>query len=136
MGCALLRPSQDGDVLRVWQLCRTPLILWDSAAGETRELVENLFLGYFLDATYISVEIPFREGDWSVLYTDGIPESTELSEEQFGADRFKLNLQSHHDRSAGQFVDGVLDELSRWSDTASGREPEDDITRLAIHFQS
>ncbi|MGD0414865.1 MAG: SpoIIE family protein phosphatase [Terriglobales bacterium] len=112
-----------------------PLIIWDHAAGETRELVENgLFLGFFPDAAYTSVEIPFREGDWSVLYTDGIPETTSLSGEQFGVDRFKLFLQSHHDWSAGQVVDGVLDELSRWSDTASGREPEDDITLLAIHF--
>ena len=114
-----------------------PLILWDSAGGETRELVENgLFLGYFPDASYTSVEIPFREGDWSVLYTDGIPETTNVSEEQFGADRFKLNLQSHHDLSAGEFVDGVLDELSRWSDRTSGREPEDDTTLLAIHFKA
>jgi len=33
-------------------------------------------------------------------------------------------------------VDGLLDELSRWSDHASGREPEDDITVLAIHFKT
>jgi serine phosphatase RsbU (regulator of sigma subunit) len=93
-----------------------------------------LFLGFFPDATYTSVEIPFREGDWGVLYTDGILETTNLLEEQFGVDRFKLCLQSHHDRSAGEFVDGVLDQLSRWSDSVSGREPEDDITLLAIHF--
>jgi len=112
-----------------------PLIVRDNSAEETRELVENgLFLGFVPDATYTEVEIPFREGDWSVLYTDGILEARNLSEEQFGVDRFKLFLQSNHGLSAGQFVDRLLDELSRWSDTASGREPEDDITLLAIHF--
>src|SRR5580700_5545692 len=61
-----------------------PLILWDNAAGETRELVENgLFLGFFPDAAYTSVEVPFREGDWGLLYTDGILETTNLLEEQF-----------------------------------------------------
>ena len=85
-----------------------PLILWDNAAGETRELMENgLFLGFFPDAAYTSVEIPFRQGDWGVLYTDGIVEATNLAEEQFGAGRFKLFLQSHHDLPAGQFVDGA-----------------------------
>ncbi len=114
-----------------------PLILWDNATGETRELMENgLFLGYFPDATYTSVEIPFRKGDWAVLYTDGIPETTNLSDEQFGAGRFKLYLQNHRDLPSGQFVDGLLDEVSRWSQSASGREPEDDITLLAMHFQS
>jgi sigma-B regulation protein RsbU (phosphoserine phosphatase) len=113
-----------------------PLILRDSAAGATREFVENgLFLGYFPDATYSAVELPFKVGDWIVLYTDGIIETTNLSEEQYGIDRFKDFLESNHDLSAGQFVDSSLDALSRWSDKASGREPEDDLTLMAIHFQ-
>jgi phosphoserine phosphatase RsbU/P len=112
-----------------------PLIVRDNSASETREFVENgLFLGFFPDATYTAIEIPFREGDWSVLYTDGMVETKNPSDEQFGVDRFKLFLQSNHDRSASQLLDGLLDELSRWSDTASGREPKDDITLLAIHF--
>jgi len=111
------------------------LILRDSSVSETREFVENgLVLGFFPDARYTAIEIPFREGDWSVLYTDGMVETTNPSDEQFGIDRFKLFLQSNHDRSASQLVDGLLDELSHWSDTSSGREPEDDITLLAIHF--
>jgi sigma-B regulation protein RsbU (phosphoserine phosphatase) len=114
-----------------------PLVVRDNSAAGTREFVENgLFLGFFPDATYISIEIPFREGDWGVLYTDGIVETTNMSDEQFGVDRLKLFLESHHDLSACQLVDGVLDELSRWSDSASGREQEDDITLLAIHFNS
>jgi phosphoserine phosphatase RsbU/P len=112
-----------------------PLIVRDNLAGETREFVENgLFLGFFPDATYTSVEIPFREGDWGVLYTDGILETTNSSEEQFGVDRLKLFLESNHDLLAGQLVDKLLDDLSHWSYTASGREPEDDITLLAFHF--
>jgi serine phosphatase RsbU (regulator of sigma subunit) len=112
-----------------------PLILMDHSAGVTREFVENgLFLGFFPEAAYTSVEIPFNKGDWVVLYTDGILETTNLTDEEFGIDRFKLFLQSNHDRSAGEFVDRSLDELSRWSDRASGREPEDDLTLLAVHF--
>ena len=112
-----------------------PLILRDDSTGETREFVENgLVLGFFPDATYTSIEIPFGEGDWGVLYTDGILEITNSCEEQFGIDRLKLFLQNHHDLSTGHFVDKLLDELACWSDTASGREPEDDITLLAFHF--
>jgi sigma-B regulation protein RsbU (phosphoserine phosphatase)/two-component system sensor histidine kinase ChiS len=98
--------------------------------------VENgLFLGFFPEATYTSVELPFKVGDWGVMYTDGIPESTNPSDEQFGIDRFKLFLQNNHELSADQFVDSFLAELSKWSDSASGREPEDDITLLAFHFK-
>ena len=112
-----------------------PLILRDQSAAATREFVENgLFLGYFPEATYTAVELPFKTGDWCVLYTDGIPETTNLSDEQFGVGRFKDFLENNHDLSPGKFVDRFLDELSRWSGGAS-REPEDDITLLAIHFK-
>ena len=114
-----------------------PLVTMDRAAGEAREFVENgLFLGFFPEATYTAIEIPFKPGDWGVLYTDGILEMTDPAEEQFGVDRFKRFLRDNHDRSAGQFVDALLDELSRWSDLASGREPEDDITLLAFRFEA
>jgi sigma-B regulation protein RsbU (phosphoserine phosphatase) len=112
-----------------------PIILRDRAAAATRDFLENgLFLGYFPEVTYTSVELPFKPGDSCLLYTDGIPEMTNLSDEQYGVDRCKDYLESNHDLSAGQFVDNFLDELSRWSDSASGREPEDDVTLLAIHF--
>jgi phosphoserine phosphatase RsbU/P len=113
-----------------------PLILRRSSANTTRDYVENgLFLGFFPEAAYTSVELPFKIGDWGVMYTDGIPESTNPSDEQFGIDRFKLFLQNNHELSADQFVDSFLAELSKWSDSASGREPEDDITLLAFHFK-
>ena len=112
-----------------------PLIFMDGSAGEARDFVENgLFLGFFPEATYTAVEIPFKPGDWGVLYTDGILEMTDPSDEQFGLDRFKQFLQDNHDLSTTQFVDALLEELSRWSNLASGREPEDDITLLAFHF--
>ena len=59
---------------------------------------------------------------------------TDPSEEQFGLDRLKQFLQENPSLSAGQFVDSLLDKLSRWSGLASGREPEDDLTLLAFHF--
>ena len=112
-----------------------PLIFMDHSAGKARDFIENgLFLGFFPEATYSAVEIPFTAGDWGVLYTDGIPEMTDPSDEQFGLDRFKRCLQDHHDLTAAQFIDALLAELSQWSDVASGREPEDDITLLAIRF--
>jgi serine phosphatase RsbU (regulator of sigma subunit) len=113
-----------------------PLILRSNSENTTSDFVENgLFLGFFPEATYTSVELPFKVGDWGVMYTDGIPESTNPSDEQFGIDRFKLFLQNNHELSVDQFVDSFLAKLSKWSDSASGREPEDDITLLAFHFK-
>jgi len=111
-----------------------PLVLRDESGGNTREITENgLFLGSFPNATYSAVEMPFNEGDWAVLYTDGILEATAPSLEQFGADRLRLFVENSRDLGADAFVDGLLEELSRWSDHSAGREPEDDITVVAIH---
>jgi serine phosphatase RsbU (regulator of sigma subunit) len=112
-----------------------PLLLRDRSSGNSCELVENgLLLGFFPQATYTAVEVPFREGDWAILYTDGILEMTDPSEQEFGADRFKLFLENNQGLAADPFVDRLLEELSRWSDRASGREPEDDVTVVAFHF--
>lgn len=112
-----------------------PLVTMDHSAGEARDFVENgLFLGTFPEATYTSIEIPFKAGDSGMLYTDGVLEMTDPSEQQFGLDRVKQFLQENQNLSVGQFVDALLDKLSQWSGLASGREPEDDITLLAFHF--
>jgi len=114
-----------------------PLILRDQSANSTREFLENgLFLGFFPDAAYTAIELPFKRGDWAVLYTDGIPETTNPSDEQFGVERFKEFLQSNNKLAADDFVDGFLAKLNLWADSASGREPEDDITLVAIQFNS
>jgi phosphoserine phosphatase RsbU/P len=111
-----------------------PLLLRDRLAGNTRQITENgLFLGAFPKATYSAMEVPFKDGDWGVLYTDGVLEATDRAAQEFGADRLELFLESNGSLGVDQFVDGLLDELSRWSDRASGREAEDDVTVLAIH---
>jgi len=112
-----------------------PLLIRSRDTGTTRRLLENgLFLGFFPETTYSAVEAPFQKGDWCVLYTDGIPEMTNPLDEQFGMTRLQGFLEKHHELSAGKFVDGLLDELTCWSDHASGREAEDDITLLAVHL--
>jgi sigma-B regulation protein RsbU (phosphoserine phosphatase) len=114
-----------------------PLLLKDGSVGLARKITENgLFLGLFPTATYSSVEVPFKDGDWLVLYTDGILEMTNASEEEFGSDRLERFLETNKDPSAGQFVDSLLTELSRWADRASGGESEDDLTLLAVQFNA
>jgi phosphoserine phosphatase RsbU/P len=113
-----------------------PLVVREKVAGKTHAVAENgLFLGYFPEAEYSAVEIPFREGDSVVLYTDGISEMMDPSHEQFGEKRLTLFLEEHYDLPASQFADSLLDRLSLWSGRASGEDPDDDVTLLAVRFQ-
>jgi serine phosphatase RsbU (regulator of sigma subunit) len=113
-----------------------PLLVRERSSAKVRDVLENgLFLGYFPEATYSTVEIPFQPGDWVLLYTDGISEMMNPNEEQFGEKRLKLFLEEHHNDLAGEFVDNLLDRLSLWSGRPSGQDPDDDVTVLAAHFQ-
>ena len=112
-----------------------PLLIWRASTRETAELEENgMVLGLFGDATYGEIEVTMEPGDRVVLYTDGILEASNLSEEMYGADRFKRFLELNCSLGANEFSDVLLDELSAWSGRPEGRGQEDDITLLTVDF--
>ena len=110
-----------------------PLLLWSRSEG-VRALEENgLILGKFPQAAYSFVELPLKAGDWALLYTDGIPETTNPLQIEFGTDRFKHFLETEQSTSADHFADRLLKELSQWSVRDSGEDSDDDVTLVAIH---
>lgn len=113
-----------------------PMLLWGGSFTEVRDVVENgLFLGKFPWATYSSLELPLSAGDWCLLYTDGIPETANHSEIEFGTERFREFLATEQSTSANQFADRLLGELSSWAARGRGEELDDDITLVAIHVK-
>jgi phosphoserine phosphatase RsbU/P len=111
-----------------------PLLLRDGKG--VREVVENgLFLGRFPFATYSSVELPLTSGDRALLYTDGIPETTNPAGVEFGSGCLKQFLAAEQSTSADHFAGQLLEELSRWSSRGSGEDLDDDITMVAIHVE-
>jgi phosphoserine phosphatase RsbU/P len=114
-----------------------PLLLWHTSTGTASEVLENgLPLGLLLEATYSVVNIPVEPGDKAILYTDGIPETTSPSEQEFGPDLLKGFLESNHDLGADVFADLLFDELADWSEHPKGQGQQDDVTLLAIDFKS
>jgi sigma-B regulation protein RsbU (phosphoserine phosphatase) len=75
-------------------------------------------------------------GDRVVLYTDGILEAGNLSEEMYGGDRFKRFLEINCSAGTNEFSDALLDELSVWSGQPEGQGQKDDITLLAVDFKT
>jgi len=112
-----------------------PILLWRTSTRNTAEIEENgMVLGLFPDASYGETEMAMEPGDRVVLYTDGILEASNPSEELYGADRFKRFLEVNSSLEADDFSDALLDELSRWSGQSRGQGQKDDITFLAINF--
>ena len=113
-----------------------PLLLREGSSKNVRNVTENgLFLGRFPFATYSSVELPLRAGDRVLLYTDGIPETTNPAGVEFGADCLQQFLTAEQSTSADNFAGQLLEALSRWSARGSAEELDDDITMVAIHVQ-
>ena len=126
--------DMENNILRYAGAGHPPLITKDNAVAKVNEILENgLFLGAFPHATYTSVEVAFKTGDWCLLYTDGIPETINPAGEEFGTDRLKLFLQNDESRDSNAFVDRFLETLYDWSNQPSHGEADDDITFLAIH---
>jgi sigma-B regulation protein RsbU (phosphoserine phosphatase) len=114
-----------------------PLLLWRKSSGSASELLENgLVLGQFPEATYDVVQVALEPEDRSVLYTDGILETKNPSDDEFGTDRFMRLMEASRELRADQFVDALLDALSRWSGNPRGEGQQDDITVLVFDFKS
>jgi phosphoserine phosphatase RsbU/P len=112
------------------------LLMMEHASGQTRSLLENgLFLGFFGNATYSAVETSFEEGDWLVLYTDGISEAKGRSTEEFGESGLRLFLENHRDGTAASFADTLLNDVSLWAGGGEQQNQDDDVTLVAVHFQ-
>ena len=113
-----------------------PFLLWSTSSANVRAIEQNgLFLGRFEFATYSSLEIPLAPGDWGLLFTDGIPETTNAAKVEFGAERFHQFLRSQQNTLADELLEQLLVELSLWSARTKGEDLDDDMTMVAIHVK-
>jgi phosphoserine phosphatase RsbU/P len=110
-----------------------PLLLWRKSTGAASQLLENgLVMGQFEEATYASLQVPIEAGDRFVLYTDGIPETNNPAQEEFGTDRFMRFMETNNKLKAGPFADALFLELARWLEQPPGEGHKDDISLLAV----
>src|SRR6516165_10068994 len=127
----------DAKLLRYSGAGHPPVLFVNRSNGASRAIEENgLFLGMFPEAEYASIELPLQSGDRYLLYTDGLPESKNVSAEEFSLARCKQFLESHSNLPAAAVAHELLQEISRWSARPSGQSQEDDMTLLVFDYQS
>jgi serine phosphatase RsbU (regulator of sigma subunit) len=83
-------------------------------------------LGIFKDWDCEIGECQLRPGDTFALYTDGITESYNSADEQFGEERLIEALQRHREASSQAALALIVDEVQRFSP----HEQHDDITLI------
>ena len=105
-----------------------PLLLSRSGSRALEEIEENgLPLGILPIAQYSDVTVPFAPGDRLAMYTDGIVESDNAREEEFGRDRLSAILQGKNG-SAAELLHSAITAVEQWRGPA--REQSDDLTLL------
>jgi serine phosphatase RsbU (regulator of sigma subunit) len=97
-------------------------------ADGTLERLESTgtVIGLFKQWSCSIVERPLDKGDTLVLYTDGVTESFNDADEEFGEERLVAALRKHQGQTAQILLESILAELIKF---ASG-EQHDDITMI------
>jgi sigma-B regulation protein RsbU (phosphoserine phosphatase) len=88
-------------------------------------------LGIFEGATYAMAVHRLQTGDRLLLYTDGVIEAANASEEEFGRERLFTLLRETRMLSHDSTADRILDSVRRWSSAQ-----EDDLTLLVCDYGS
>jgi hypothetical protein len=133
---AYLYADLDAKIVRYAGAGHPPLLVGSRSTGEARSIEQNgLLLGLSLEAVYSSIEIPLQQGDRYLLFTDGLPESTNAKHEEFGASRCRQFLEAHSRLPAAAIADELLGEIARWSARSSGHLQEDDMTLIVVDCQ-
>jgi serine phosphatase RsbU (regulator of sigma subunit)/uncharacterized glyoxalase superfamily protein PhnB len=83
-------------------------------------------LGMFEDWQCVMAESQIDGGDMLALYTDGVTESFNEAQEEFGEDRLIEALRRHRGINAQEMAPAVVDEVAQFS----GKEQFDDITLI------
>ena len=111
------------------------LLLRDDAAENLRPSGLGLGLDFgerFIE-TLDELEISLKENDTIVLYTDGISESKNSKNEDFGDFQFQKILLENNCKDADEITNSVLKEISLFS---SNNHQHDDITLVILKWKT
>lgn len=111
------------------QLCNAghcpPLL---AAGGRVRELPPTgLPVGAFYSTTYAHHELSLAEGDFLLLYTDGLTEARDAAGTEYGEERLAALLAGLAPRTAADVVAACLEDLH-----AQAATREDDLSLLVL----
>ncbi len=91
----------------------------------------GLPLGMFSNERYVATKIHAGKGDRLLLYTDGLSETRNRDDIEYGKDRLQLMVNQLHSESTEILVKRVLDDAQLF---AEGRPVTDDLTVMAIEM--
>ena len=84
------------------------------------------------EAVYENYELTFEKGDAIFVYTDGIPEAINASEEMYGMDKLEQTLNSIEDKEPEGILRAVKEDVDNF---AQHTMQADDLTMLCVEYK-
>jgi phosphoserine phosphatase RsbU/P len=126
-GYVYLRPKQNE--LRYAAAGHPPMLLL--RAGQIFKIEENgLVLALLPSAAYTSTTQPLERNDRILLYTDGVVEATNATEEEFGLDRLSRLILESDGKTAEEAADLITASVNAWSAIQN-----DDLTIIVCDYK-
>jgi sigma-B regulation protein RsbU (phosphoserine phosphatase) len=104
-----------------------PLLLYENDAPRQLDNTD-IVIGIDPEATYHDTTVPVREGELVFLYTDGITDELNESDEPYGEARLISELSGLRQADLSDIVSRIHDDVLRYT----GGKPQDDLTVLAV----
>lgn len=109
-----------------------PIICRKNGNFEIISDVRSVVIGAFENTKYKNYEIKLEPADKIFLYTDGIPEASNINNEMFGMDNMIQTLNFYKDRTPEKIIEGVKKSVNKFV----GNIPQfDDLTMMCVELK-
>jgi len=105
-----------------------PLVLHDGTVSPIA--ATGLPVGMFCQESYETVRFNLKQGDRLLLYTDGLSEARDVSNEEYGG-RLHGFVSQCNELAASQLVNNLIEDMRQFS---KGTSVNDDLTVMAIEM--
>jgi phosphoserine phosphatase RsbU/P len=99
----------------------------------SQQRARGIPLGLICGTHYEEKQIHLAEGDSLLMFSDGLTEAHDSSDDMFGFERIQASLAQFNDNpklTAGELIQAMLEQLAAF--TGPGTEQEDDVTLVSI----
>ncbi|HYV75162.1 MAG TPA: PP2C family protein-serine/threonine phosphatase [Candidatus Binatia bacterium] len=106
-----------------------PPILRRRSGAIERLQAGGIPLGILETTPYAADSVVFEEGDWLVVFTDGVVEAENINREEYGEQRLLLVVQMGAELASEQLLGNITSDLDRF---VGGAPQHDDVTCMLV----
>lgn len=109
-----------------------PAVYHKGGSFELYKTKHNVAVGVFPDIAYTNYDVQLGSGDKLFIYTDGVPEATDMFDKLYTTGRMLEALNKHREGSPQEILEGVYGSVKEF---VGGRAQFDDLTMLGFELK-